>query len=105
MRRRRRYPLPRLLMPSKVVRPPVECSRGTSPSQAAISRALRNCCPSPAAAIRAVAPSARFGHGHQAPCSIVLSGNRFDLLGHISDALFDVLQIFEEPGEGDASLR
>src|SRR5690606_39754125 len=38
----RRYLLPRLLIPSSLVFPPVECSRGTSPSQAARSRALRS---------------------------------------------------------------
>lgn len=57
MRRRLRYELPRLLMPSRVVLPPVEYSRGTRPSQAAMSRALRNCRPRPAAASRAVAES------------------------------------------------
>src|ERR1700677_3466181 len=42
-------------MPSSVVLPPVECSRGTNPSQAAKSLARRNWLPSPALATNAVA--------------------------------------------------
>src|SRR5579872_782497 len=50
------YGFPRLVIPSKVVLPPVEYCRGTRPSQAARSRAFRNWRSSPTAVISAVAP-------------------------------------------------
>src|ERR1051325_1554005 len=40
--RRRKYRLPRLEMPPRRALPPVECCRGTRPSHAANSRALRS---------------------------------------------------------------
>ena len=47
----------RLLMPSSFCLPPVECSRGTNPIQAANSRPLRKAAPLPMAATSAVAVS------------------------------------------------
>ena len=67
-------------MPSSVVLPPVEFCRGTRPSQAARSRALRNCRPSPIAASSAVAaerPDA--GDRHQPSGAIIAGGKRFNL--------------------------
>jgi hypothetical protein len=46
---------PRLLIPIRIVRSPLECWRGTSPSQAAMWRPLSQSCPSPTAAMTAVA--------------------------------------------------
>ena len=51
----RRYLLPRLLMPNSLALPPVECCRGTSPSQDANSRPLWKAEPLPIAATIAVA--------------------------------------------------
>jgi hypothetical protein len=51
----RRYRLPRRLMPPRTVRLPVEICLGTSPSQAAKSRPLRNAEPWPIAATIALA--------------------------------------------------
>lgn len=57
MKRRRRYSLPRLLMPSSFVLPPVERCWGTKPSQVANSRPFLKAEPFPIAATIAVAPS------------------------------------------------
>lgn len=53
---RRRYALPRLLIPSSVAFPPVEYCRGISPIHAARSRPFLNCLPSQMAAHSALAP-------------------------------------------------
>jgi hypothetical protein len=49
------YTLPRLLMPSSLALPPVECCCGTTPSHAANSRPLPKAAPFPMAATMAIA--------------------------------------------------
>src|SRR2546425_9630645 len=51
----RKSEFPRLLIPSSFCLPPVVCSPGTTPSQAANSRPLRKAAPLPIAAMTAVA--------------------------------------------------
>src|ERR1700755_499435 len=51
----RRYLFPRLLVPVSCCLPPVECSPGTTPSQAANPRPFLKAAPLPMAAIVAVA--------------------------------------------------
>src|ERR1700721_3629893 len=53
----RRYLFPRLLMPNSLAFPPVECCRGTSPSQDPNSRPLWKAAPLPIPATIAVATS------------------------------------------------
>lgn len=53
----RRYTSPRLLMPSSVALPPLECCRGTSPSHAASCRPFLKLCASAIEATSAVAVS------------------------------------------------
>lgn len=87
----RRYLLPRLLIPSSLVFPPVEYSRGTRPSQAARSRASRNRRPGTPRcqqSVRCQLTDAR--RGHQGPCGVATRCDRIDLLVHGCNTLCDL---------------
>src|SRR5438309_10948593 len=72
--------LPRLLMPYSFAWPPVECCRGTRPSQAANSRPLLNAAPLPIAATVAVETSGPIPGICRALAGFIFVGDAFDFL-------------------------
>jgi hypothetical protein len=98
--------VPALLIPNSVVFPPVECSRGVSPSQAAISRAFLNCPPLPAGGQqrrRRQRPDA--WDRHQSPGNIVRGCNCFMCGGTMTRAPLVLPNVVEEAGQQLAHSR
>src|SRR3954463_13583811 len=87
--------LPRLLMPYSFAWPPVECCRGTRPSQAANSRPLLNAAPLPIAATVAVETSGRPDSGDlsQALAGFIFVGDAFDLVADNGDVFLQPLPL------------
>ena len=84
-------------MGPRIVRPPVDICRGTSPSQAPKSLPLENASPLPIAAtvaVEMIGPNAWYGH--EALGSVILFGQRFDLIRHGLDAPIEMAPVRAE---------
>src|SRR5215472_8708959 len=103
---RRRYTLPRLLMPYSFCLPPVECCRGTTPTQAAKSR--------PPTKSRAIADGGHSGGGDQraeawdlseSPAASVIITYTFNLVGDRPDVDLDLFPLLPHALQQPAQTR
>jgi hypothetical protein len=97
--------LPRLLIPSSFVLPPVEYYRGTSPSHAAKSRPFRNADPLPIAVTMAVATIGPMSDLSNATAARVAGSDLFKLVCQRFDLLFDGLPLISQHADQAAHHR